>query len=153
MYRIERSQLVPRPLVEVFRFFEDAGNLEAITPPYLRFKILTPRPISMSAGTRIDYELSLFGIRFRWRTRIEAFEPNVRFVDVQERGPYRDWRHLHEFEEVPGGTRMRDVVEYELPFGPLGSAVHALFVRRSVERIFEHRRRCIAERYPTRIRT
>jgi hypothetical protein len=143
-YRLERVQQIPRPLGEVFAFFSDATNLERITPGFLRFRILTPRPIPIAAGTLIDYELRLYGVPLRWRTRIESFEPGSSFSDVQLRGPYRRWVHRHEFREVPGGTQMRDVVDYELPFGPAGKLAHALFVRRSLERIFDHRRETIA---------
>lgn len=144
---LERSQLVPRPRGEVFAFFADAHNLEAITPAFLRFRILTPAPIAMRAGTLIDYRLSLAGVPLSWRTRIEVFEPGERFVDVQLRGPYRRWHHLHTFEDAPDGTWVRDRVEYELPLGPLGDAAHALFVRRALGRIFDHRRAVIAARF------
>jgi ligand-binding SRPBCC domain-containing protein len=149
---LDRAQLVRRPRAEVFAFFSDARNLEVITPEFLRFRIETPGPIPMAAGTLIDYRLSLSGLPFRWRTLIEIFEPDVRFVDVQLRGPYRLWRHHHEFEDAPGGTLVRDLVEYELPFGPLGDLAHALFVRRQLERIFDHRARVVGEllRDPTR---
>jgi ligand-binding SRPBCC domain-containing protein len=140
---LEREQLVPRRRAEVFPFFADARNLERLTPPELRFAILTPGPIEMRPGTVIDYRLSLSGLPFRWRTLIEAFEPEDRFIDVQARGPYKTWRHLHEFVEVPGGTALRDRVAYELPFGPLGDVVHAAIIRRQLDGIFEYRRATI----------
>ncbi len=145
---LERSQLGPAPRDQVFGFFADAHNLEAITPGFLRFHVLTPRPIRMEAGALIDYRLSLYGIGFRWRTRIDVWEPGVRFVDVQLSGPYRTWRHTHGFEDAPGGgTRVSDRVEYQLPLGPLGSLAHALFVERALRRIFDHRRERIAARF------
>jgi ligand-binding SRPBCC domain-containing protein len=145
---LERTQLIPRPRPEVFAFFADAHNLERITPPTLHFRICTPSPIEMRAGTLIDYRLSLFGVPFRWRTLIEAFEPETRFVDVQLQGPYRRWHHAHAFEDAPGGTLMRDRVEYELPLGPLGGLAHALLVRRQLRAIFDHRREAIARLFP-----
>jgi len=143
IHLLERSQLVPRPRGEVFAFFADARNLERLTPGFLRFEILTPGPIEMRPGTLIDYRLSLFGVGFRWRTEIEAFEPGVRFVDVQLRGPYRRWHHTHTFADAPGGTLIGDRVEYQLPLGPLGELARALVVRRQLDTIFEHRRRII----------
>jgi ligand-binding SRPBCC domain-containing protein len=131
----------------VFAFFADARNLEAITPPFLRFRVVTPHPIRMEAGALIDYRLSLYGAAFRWRTRIEAWEPEGSFVDVQLAGPYRVWRHTHRFEDAPGGTRVTDRVEYALPLGPLGDLAHTLLVRRSLARIFDFRRARIAERF------
>ncbi len=139
-HRLRRLQLVRRPRAEVFAFFSDAANLQAITPRFLNFRIRTPLPIAMAEGTLIDYRLSLFGIPFGWRTRIEVWQPERRFVDVQLRGPYRLWRHTHEFLEVAEGTLMVDTVDYALPLAPLSNVVHALFVQRSVERIFDHRR-------------
>jgi ligand-binding SRPBCC domain-containing protein len=143
LHRLERSQLVARPLEEVFAFFSDAANLEAITPSFLRFRVLTPAPVGMRPGARIDYGLSLFGVPLRWRTRITVWEPGVRFVDEQERGPYALWRHTHAFEARGETTLVRDVVEYALPLGPLGAIARLLFVRRALERIFDFRSEAI----------
>jgi ligand-binding SRPBCC domain-containing protein len=143
--RLERSQFVPLPRERVFAFFADAGNLEAITPPWLRFEILTPRPIPMRPGAVIEYRLRVLGIPFRWRTVIETFDPPVSFTDSQARGPYAYWLHAHGFEEVPGGTVVRDTARYALPLGPLGSLAHALFVRRQLREIFDFRERRIRE--------
>lgn len=136
---LERRQLIARPLVEVFSFFADAANLERITPGFLGFQILTPQPICIQTGTLIDYRLRLFGVPLRWRTRIELFEPPLCFIDMQVRGPYRLWRHSHEFANAPGGTLMIDRVDYQLPLGPLGRLAHAAFVRSTLARIFDFR--------------
>jgi ligand-binding SRPBCC domain-containing protein len=143
VHLLEREQVVPRGRPEVFAFFADARNLERLTPASLRFTILTRGPILMRAGTVIDYRIKLSGLPLRWRTLIEVFAPEDRFVDVQTRGPYKTWRHLHEFHEVPGGTAIVDRVEYELPFGPLGDVVHAAIVRRRLDGIFGYRRATI----------
>jgi len=143
---LTREQIVARPPSEVFAFFADPQNLERITPSSLRFRIRSPLPIEMRPGAVIDYDLSLFGVRFGWRTVIERFDPPHSFVDVQARGPYRLWRHTHEIAEAPGGgTRIADRVEYELPLGPLGEIAHRLFVARQLRHIFDHRREVIAE--------
>jgi ligand-binding SRPBCC domain-containing protein len=143
-HRLERTMRVARPPGEVFAFFADAANLEAITPSFLRFRILTPLPVEMRAGAIIEYALSLFGVPLRWRTRIAEWEPGVRFVDVQESGPYAVWRHTHAFAPDGDGTRVTDVVEYAVPMGPLGRVARALFVARALERIFDHRREAIS---------
>jgi ligand-binding SRPBCC domain-containing protein len=143
VYQLEREQWVGRPLEEVFAFFADAANLEAITPPFLHFSILTTLPIEMRVGTRIDYRLSLFGLPFRWRTRIAEWHPGRGFVDEQAQGPYALWRHTHTFEARAGATRVVDRVEYALPLGPLGDLAHALFVRRTLQAIFDYRHQAI----------
>lgn len=145
MPRLERVQLIRRPLAEVFDFFADAMNLEAITPPYLNFRILTPPPIAMQPGTLIDYRLQLFGIPFTWRTEIESFEPQVRFVDRQLRGPYALWQHLHEFEETEEGVRMLDRVDYRVGWSVLGTVAQATWVRRTLAGIFDYRCQKVAE--------
>jgi len=99
----------------------------------------------MRAGTLIEYQLQLYGVRFRWQTRIEEFDPPRSFVDSQLKGPYQRWVHRHTFEDALGGTLMRDRVEYALGMGPLGALAHRLWVRRSVERIFEYRSEAIPE--------
>jgi ligand-binding SRPBCC domain-containing protein len=146
---LERLQFIPRPVEEVFPFFADPQNLARITPEFLNFRIASQLPEEMSPGTLIDYRLSLFGIPFRWRTRIERVEENSRFVDVQLRGPYRRWHHLHRFWSVPLGTLMLDRVEYELPLGIVGRIAHRLFVRRSLMRIFDFRRTVLRELFPS----
>jgi ligand-binding SRPBCC domain-containing protein len=136
---LEREQWVPRPLPDVFAFFADAGNLEKLTPAWLRFEIVTPEPIEMKPGAIIDYKLHWHGVPLRWKTEITRWEPPYHFEDLQVKGPYGLWRHNHYFEAVEGGTRIRDQVEYALPFGLLGRVVHAVSVRRNVEEIFKFR--------------
>ncbi len=134
-----------RPRRDVFAFFADALNLERITPGFLRFHITTPRPIDMRPGAVIDYRLRLYGLPLNWRTRIEAFEPERSFTDIQILGPYRRWRHQHDFVDVAGGTEVRDVVDYEMPLGPIGGWAQRFFVARSLDRIFAFRRQAVAE--------
>jgi ligand-binding SRPBCC domain-containing protein len=140
LYVLEHTQFIPQSRAEVFVFFAEAGNLQRLTPAFLSFRILTPLPLHMRPGALIDYQLRLFGLPFRWRTRIATFAPPCRFTDVQVYGPYRYWHHLHEFRPVPGGTEVVDRVEYVMPLGPLGTLVHALCVRRLLGRIFDYRR-------------
>lgn len=138
-YQFVRAQFVPRPIAEVFDFFSDADNLEAITPKSLRFEILTPRPIVLKPGMLLDYRLRLLGIKFYWRTLIETFEPPHRFTDSQLKGPYKLWHHTHEFYTVDGGTLVVDRVRYQVPLGPIGRVINTLFVRRQLDAIFDYR--------------
>jgi ligand-binding SRPBCC domain-containing protein len=136
IYRLETEQTFRKPLVDVFPFFAEARNLEAITPPWLHFRILTPGTIEMRVGTLIDYRLRLHGVPFRWRTEITAWEPPYRFVDEQIRGPYRLWVHEHRFTVENGRTVVRDTVRFAAWGGPL---LMRAFVVPRVERIFRHR--------------
>jgi ligand-binding SRPBCC domain-containing protein len=129
---------------ELFPFFGDAANLNAITPPWLSFRIVTIPPIVMQAGTLIDYRLRVRGIPLRWRTRINEWQPPHRFVDEQVRGPYRLWIHEHMFERRDGGTLVRDKVQYAVPFDLI---VYPLLVRSDVKRIFEFRSQALQRRF------
>jgi len=152
LYTLEREQRLPGSPAEVFPFFADAGNLEAITPPLLRFSIVTPRPIEMRPGTLLEYRLRVHGLPVSWLTRIEEWLPGERFVDMQLRGPYALWHHTHTFRADGDETVMRDTVRYALPGGPLGSVPHRLLVRRDLERIFDFRRDAVAARFAGRER-
>lgn len=146
-YRLERCVEVPEDLETVFTFFSRPENLESLTPSHVGFRILTPSPIPMHVGSVIDYTVRLAGIPIRWTSQISELSAPHRFVDVQLRGPYSFWHHAHEFESTDGGTRIRDVVTYGLPAGPLGRLVHALFVRRQLTGIFDHREHAILTKF------
>ncbi len=146
IHTLSREQRLPGAPDEVFDFFADARNLEAITPPLLGFELLTPDPIAMRAGTFLRYRLKVRRIPLRWLTVISEWDPPRRFVDEQLSGPYAQWHHTHSFE--PGGegeTVMRDVVRYALPLGVLGEIAHRLVVRADLERIFDYRARRVPE--------
>ncbi len=148
MHRLHRRQLVGGSLTDVFGFFKDPYNLEAITPPWLRFRILEATDREVREGTRIRYRLRLRGVPFRWESRIAEFTPDVSFADVQVTGPYAHWLHRHLFHAVPEGVLIEDVIEYRLPLGPLGRVVHALAVHRELARIFDFRAEEMRRRFP-----
>lgn len=145
IYSLKREQLIPRPLDEVFAFFGDAENLERITPSWLNFNIVSPRPIAMAAGTHIVYRLKWHGVPMKWVTEIVEWAPPYKFVDVQLQGPYKLWRHTHTFEADGARTRMTDHVSYRLPFGWIGQVAHALSVKKNVHEIFDCRSRMIQQ--------
>ena len=141
---LRREQRLPGAPAEVFPFFADAHNLEAITPPFLGFRVVTPRPLEMRPGALLEYRLKLHGLPVSWLTRIEDWEPGVRFADAQLAGPYGLWHHTHEFApDGDGGTVMRDTVRYALPFWPLGEVAHPL-VARDLAAIFDFRATAVA---------
>ncbi|WP_437228054.1 SRPBCC family protein [Planctomicrobium sp. SH661] len=130
------EQILPTSLPAAFDFFSHAGNLEAITPAWLNFRILTPEPIHMRQGTLIEYRIRLHGIPIHWRTEITSWNPPYSFVDTQLSGPYRKWIHTHTFDPHPDGVLARDHVVYDV-WG--GRAVNFLVVQRDLRKIFEFR--------------
>ncbi len=141
-FTLERDVWLPRPLDDVFAFFADARNLERLTPPSLRFELLGGSAAPMHVGMRLDYRIRLYGLPIRWQSEITVFEPPLRFVDEQRRGPYRRWVHTHTFEARDDGTVVRDHVEYAVPGGRL---VQRLLVQPDLDRIFAYRRRVLLD--------
>jgi ligand-binding SRPBCC domain-containing protein len=142
-----RSELwLPLSPAELFPFFADAANLEAITPPWLHFEIETPQPIVMREGALIDYRLRVRGVPLHWRTRISSWQPPHRFVDEQLSGPYRQWIHEHTFESRDGGTLARDQIRYAIR---LDFLIHRWLVQPDIERIFQFRSEMLETRFST----
>jgi len=142
---LERRHIIEKSCAEVFDFFADAGNLERITPPELNFHIITPQPIDIKKGALIDYQLKLYGIPIRWKTEITQWNPPHDFVDTALKSPYKQWIHLHTFEEgTHGETIMNDIVRYRLPLEPLGDIAH-FYVKKELEYIFDYRYKIIEE--------
>jgi ligand-binding SRPBCC domain-containing protein len=144
VHRFNSEIWLPQSREKVFAFFSDAANLDAITPPWLKFHTVTPRPIDLHLGTLIDYKLRIHGFQLRWRSEITAWEPPSRFVDEQVRGPYRLWIHEHTFAERDQGTVVTDCVHYAVPFDWL---VHRILVRPDVEQIFAYRTKKLREKF------
>ncbi len=140
---LKRHQQLERPLDEVFAFFAAARNLERITPPWLRFEVRTPEPVSMEAGSLIDYRLHYRGVPLGWTSQIEVWEPGRQFVDRQLRGPYGLWHHRHTFSEVDAGTVIEDEVHYAAPFGAVGELAQSLLIERDLRRIFDYRHQAV----------
>lgn len=146
-WELQSEQWLPAQMDAVFPFFQDPYNLERITPPFLHFHVLRSSTTVVAEGTRLWYRLSLHGVPMWWRTRIDAWSPPHRFIDVQEWGPYRRWHHTHEFVAAEGGTLMRDIVHYELWMHALMPAFVSRWVRDDVRGIFEYRQRVVASMF------
>ena len=142
--RLERTQTVAQPLAATFAFFSDPANLEAITPAWLRFRILEA-PAELRRGSLLRYRLRLFGVPIAWLTEITDWRPPRTFTDTQLAGPYRLWVHTHRLNAVAGGTEIYDHVRYRLPGGPLAPLVHRALVHRWLNEIFDYRASRLAE--------
>lgn len=136
------EQWVPKKISEVFPFFADPKNLEALTPPWLNFRITSQTTPTTELGTLIEYQLRMRGIPMKWKSEITEWIPNERFADNQLIGPYRKWYHVHRFVEKDGGTLLLDTVDFILPMGIFGKIALPL-VKRDLTKIFNHRLKVI----------
>jgi len=145
IYELQCAMTVPRPRGEVFEMFENPRNLALITPKAMGFEVLTAGDLTMRVGLEIDYRFRWLGLPMRWRTLITEYDRLHHFVDEGMRSPYPLWRHRHEFFDVPGGTEVRDTVQYALPLGVLGRMAHEVSVRHQLTGIFTHRQATLNE--------
>jgi ligand-binding SRPBCC domain-containing protein len=138
-YTFETQTILNKPIQEVFPFFANAENLDKVTPPWLKFEILTPMPIEMKIGTQVDYRLRLHGIPIRWRSEITEWDPPHKFTDIQIKGPYQFWKHKHLFSADSNRTKMVDRIQYRIPGWIFSPIVHSLFVKHDLDKIFAFR--------------
>lgn len=136
------SMTLPLPIEEVFAFFSDAGNLQMITPPELKFNIVTPMPLELKEGAFVEYRLKLAGKGFGWLTKVTEWNPPFSFTDEQLKGPYKLWIHRHTFSSSGDATVIKDTVTYQLPFYPFGELVHPV-IKLQLRRIFSYRQKQI----------
>ncbi len=141
MYILERRQRVGATMAQAWHFLQNPANLDRITPPDLRFRIVTEIPAIMYDGLIVEYRITipLIGTH-TWVTEIKHIRPGRTFVDEQRLGPYRFWYHYHEIQEEDGAVVLLDRVCYQPPFGLFGRILHWLYIRRTLERIFDFRR-------------
>jgi ligand-binding SRPBCC domain-containing protein len=138
-HTLEFQTKLYRPLSEVFEFFSNAENLNQVTPSDLKFRFLTPMPIQMKVGARIEYRIQLMGVPFDWHTLITGWEPPYRFVDEATKSPYVKWHHEHIFEEKDDHVLMTDRLTYLSPGWILEPLVDKLFVRNQIMKIWGYR--------------
>lgn len=144
LHRLETTQILPIPPDEAWRFFSDPSMLPHITPPWLNLKPTSKLPSAMHPGLIVTYKVApIPGVRVLWVTEITQVVDGALFVDEQRAGPYRFWHHQHHFRAVPGGTEMRDIIHYALPFGLAGDLLGRRTVQRKVEGIFAYRREAL----------
>jgi len=146
MYTLEREQVVHTSLEEAWRFLRDPANLNKITPDDLDFKIISPLPAIMFNGMIVEYRIKIpfLGIQ-QWVAEIKHIREFHSFVDEQRIGPYAFWYHYHELNEVENGVRLIDRVNYEVPWSFAGRLLHIIIIRKTLDRIFDHRREKLAE--------
>ena len=140
MHLRKYSQKVPISLEECWDFFSKPSNLKVITPDYLSFN-MTCDECEMYPGQIITYTIKpLLNIPLKWMTEITHVEKFKYFIDEQRMGPYKLWHHEHRFIPIPEGVEMRDMIYYQLPFGPLGRLINTLKVHNDIDGIFAYRR-------------
>lgn len=90
-------------------------------------------------GEEVTWRARHFGVVWTMTSRVTEFDAPRRFVDEQVRGPFKTFRHVHLFNEIPGGTRMTDQVAFTAPLGPLGRIAEVVALGRYLPRLIRER--------------
>jgi ligand-binding SRPBCC domain-containing protein len=144
MATFERTIDVARPVAEVFDFFSRPANLIVMSPPDLHLKLVSG-PERVQLGSRVKVQGGAWGFSLTVENEVTAFEPPHRFTDEQRQGPLGKWVHTHRFEEIPGGTRIVDRIEFASPTGMLGMLVTEDMIEKELEGVFEYREKKVRE--------
>lgn len=141
IHHLRKEQIVATDLPTAWDFMRSPANLDRITPPDMRFEIVTDLPEEMYNGLLIEYRIGIPLIGKRtWLTEIKHVRDGRSFVDEQRAGPYKFWFHHHEIAPHPDGVLFSDHITYSLPMGPLGGIANYFYVRNQLEYVFEFRR-------------
>jgi ligand-binding SRPBCC domain-containing protein len=148
-YQLYREQQLSCNLSTAWSFFSDPENLSKITPKDMGFVVLTKNTDgAIYEGMEIDYTVSpLLGIPMKWKTRILKVDFQKSFTDFQAKGPYKLWNHYHEFIPNQKGVLIKDTVDYELPFGFLGTIAHVILVKNKLKTIFDFRFEVLEDKF------
>ncbi|VGO21154.1 SRPBCC family protein [Pontiella sulfatireligans] len=140
MYTIYKETLVDTSLEKAWDFIRNPANLNKITPDDMAFEIVSDMPENMYEGMLVQYRVKIPGMGTQaWLSELKHIMPGRSFVDEQKIGPYKLWYHYHGIEAVDGGVKFIDRVTYEVPFWIFGKIAHALFISKTLERIFAYR--------------
>ncbi|MBK7812435.1 MAG: SRPBCC family protein [Saprospiraceae bacterium] len=141
MHQLTFEQKLPTELDTLWEFISSPMNLAKITPPSMDFRVTKPLMSDyIYPGMFIAYKVSpLWGISMEWVTEITQVEEKKYFVDEQRKGPYKIWHHEHHLIPQDDGILMRDIISYQVPFGPLGDLLNAMMIQKKIEGIFKFR--------------
>lgn len=145
VYTKEWQTELPMSLKQAWDYFSRPENLEKITPPEMKFNILSNiSDKEMYEGMLINYTVSpIANIPLRWTTEITHIKDLEYFVDEQRFGPYAMWHHEHHFKETSDGVCMTDILHYAIPFGIIGRFANLIFVDRKISSIFDYREKTL----------
>ncbi|WP_312768268.1 SRPBCC family protein [Epilithonimonas sp.] len=149
VHQLQRQQQLNCDIQTAWKFFSSANNLSEITPKDMNFVVRTQLGNDeIYEGMLINYYVSpLFGIKLDWQTEITQVSFQQSFTDFQKKGPFKLWKHFHEFIPNGKGVLMNDTVTYELPLGFLGEFAHQIIVKNKLKNIFDYRFKILEETF------
>lgn len=136
--------LVRAPVQKVWDFHNAPGTFKLLIPPDQHVEVVS-KDLTIREGAVQEFIVHQLGLKFRWRARIiEAHEPRI-FVDISEKGPFKTWKHSHEFIDVEGETLIRETVNYIPPGSFISGFINNLMVEEQVDKMLKHRSKVYRE--------
>lgn len=131
------ESVVPAPQEAVFALHETPALLETLHAG-MNFRLVSHAGhIRPGARVTVRYRVGPFPVTMVFEHVL--YEPPHKFGERLIQGPFRRLRHTHAFETVPGGTRVSDRLEVELPWWLGGALAVRWVVAAKAKRVFAHR--------------
>ena len=94
----------------------------------------------------VTWKARHFGVVMTLTSKItECSSPEI-FTDEMVAGPFKMMKHRHVFEQKDGYTLMTDEFMYQSPLGILGKVADALFLKKYMQNLIEHRNQVIKQK-------
>ena len=131
---------------ELFQFLTKPSNLISVSPDMPSLSFHSPG-LMLGKGQLIHFDLNYGLFRVRWCSKITEFRPYEFMEDTQQQGPFKHWIHKMHFEGAGTQTLIRDEIEYDVGYGPLGSIMETLVIKYQIENFLRVRNQRTTEKF------
>jgi len=148
-YKLTKIIELPISVDRAWNFFSNPNNLKKIMPPKMNFAVIEGATLPLYEGQIIQYNVTpLLFLKTTWISEITHIKKPHYFIDTQLEGPYKLWHHKHFLEATPKGTKVTDVIHYQIPFGIIGKMLHFIIIKPKLNKIFNYRTQYIKSLFP-----
>lgn len=143
MKKFEKISTINCKIEDLFEFHIDIKNLQNITPPDTKVNLLNKDFVPVEGGVLKIKTVKSF-IPTTWEVQIAKIQkPNI-LVDIALKSPFKYWKHSHIFTQKGNICELKDIVEYELPFGKIGD-LFDFFIQNELKKMFDYRHKVTKE--------
>jgi ligand-binding SRPBCC domain-containing protein len=134
----EKTSLIECQVQELFDFHLDTNNLKVISPKNIKVTLLN-EGFMPKEGAVLKLRTVKNFIPIIWEVKIDTLNAPNLLVDIALKSPFKSWKHSHVFTQIDENLcELKDVVEYSLPFGFVGSLFN-FFIHNELKSMFEFR--------------
>ena len=136
---------IKAPINQVFNLARDLDLHKISTGKSNEVAIAGKMSGLINEGEFVTWRATHLGVRQTLTTKITKMNFPDFFQDVMLNGAFKKMTHDHYFEENGEVTIMKDVFDFESPFGFIGKIFNTLFLTKYMERLLFERNRVIKE--------